>query len=53
MRTLRAAADLGRFYTVCMVALDSASTDSLSPRFLLDLRTFLDDAFAGAFTDDD
>jgi aminoglycoside 2'-N-acetyltransferase I len=36
-----------------MVALDSASTAALSPRFLRDLRTFLDDAFAGAFTDDD
>ena len=41
------------FYTVCMVALDSASTDALSPRFLRDVRMFLDDAFAGAFTDDD
>ena len=40
-------------YTVCMVALDSASTDDLPPRFLRDVRRFLDDAFAGAFTDDD
>ena len=36
-----------------MVAIDSAFTDALSPRFLRDVRTFLDDAFAGAFTDDD
>jgi aminoglycoside 2'-N-acetyltransferase I len=36
-----------------MVALDSASTDALPPGFLRDVRAFLDDAFAGAFTDDD
>jgi aminoglycoside 2'-N-acetyltransferase I len=56
MRTLHGHAhreNLARFYTVGMVALDSASTDDLHPRFLRDVRTFLDDAFAGAFTDDD
>jgi aminoglycoside 2'-N-acetyltransferase I len=36
-----------------MVALDSASTDDLHPSFLREVRTFLDDAFAGSFTDHD
>jgi aminoglycoside 2'-N-acetyltransferase I len=36
-----------------MVALHAASTDALSPAFLLDVRLFLDTAFEGAFTDED
>jgi aminoglycoside 2'-N-acetyltransferase I len=40
--------------TLCaMVALDSASTDTLAPRFLDDIRALLDAAFAGKFTDAD
>jgi aminoglycoside 2'-N-acetyltransferase I len=41
------------FYTVSMVELHSASTDALSSRFLDDIRTLLDAAFGGDFTDED